>query len=215
MRYFIFLIVLFLSSYSHAFNAPIIGGSSTAAGGGPGACTEYYNGGWTSDTATRGVGEYSNVDYYGMLYTPGDTDCVCEILVYNEQIDGTLSSSHDYYVVIFSLSGNNAASILGTSSKVDGDSMSNDTWYTFDFSPCVTLTAATQYGIGVFVDRDSVLTDDPENDTTNHWNFGDDNNNGGDAITGGRISWEWDSSIPYTGTLQDANDDPLFVIYAE
>ena len=215
MRYLMCLMVLFFSSYASAFNAPIIGGGTAGGGGGPAGCTEYYNPGWTSDTATRGVGEASAVDFYGMLYTPADNKCICEIWVYNEQIDGTLSSSHDYYVRIFGLTGNDASSIIGTSSKVDGDGMSNDTWSVFDFSPCVNVTAATQYGIGAFVDRDSNLTDDPESDLTNHWNFGDDNNNAGDAITGGRIYWTWDSSIPYTGTLADANDDPLFVIYAE
>ena len=124
-----------------------------------GVCAESYNPGWTSDIATRGVGEAISVDYYGMLYTPTSTECVCKVLVYNEQIDGTLTSSHDYYMVFFELTGNNATSIMDTSEKVDGDGLSNDTWVTFTFSSCVNLTGSTQYGIGIFVDTDVSVAD--------------------------------------------------------
>jgi hypothetical protein len=185
---------------------------------GPG-CTETYAPAWTSDSE-RAIGQASSVDYYGLIYTPTSNEDVCAIDLYIEGIDGTLSSAHDYYISIFTINGADCQALLGTSVKIDGDAMVADTWTSanaglFTFATPVSLTASTSYIIGAWVDQDGNLTDNPEHDATNHPEFGDDNNNNGDAITGGRIYCSWDAAIPYVGTLSDANDDPLFRIHTQ
>jgi len=182
-------------------------------------CQSYYSD-TTIDTAAP-FGSASGIDYYGELFTFTEEVQVCAIDVYIDAINGTLGATHDYYIKIFAVDGsNNATSVMGTSAKLDGDSFSVDTWVSanvglFTFVSPVTLSASTLYAITLFVSTDGTLDDDPEHDITNYPSFGYDNNGAVDTIQGGRISFTTDGGggLPYTGTLQDANDDMAIVIH--
>lgn len=212
VKLFILLLILFVCPVQ-AFQQQGAGEPQEAAP----SCTETYSGpgGWTDDTS-RGFGQTDGIDYYGAIYIPLGDETVCAIDLYIRAINGTLSSSHDYYIKICTLvdygGGNyDCDAVIGTSDKVDGDGMSATTWQEFTFSSTVNLTSGVAYGIGALVDTDGNPNDDPgaEADGTNYPSFGDDNNANGDAITAGRWYYNYTST---DGFIADANDDPGFKV---
>ena len=192
-------------------------------GGMAAACTETYAPSLTYNYANS-VGRYEDSDFYGLLYTPATNENICKVDMYVAAIVGTLTSGHEYYLRIFTIDGSgDADTIVATSLPIDGDeidAVGGTAWlssagYYFVFSPAVELTGSTTYGFGIFVDQDSDLTDNPEHDGTNYWQFGSDSGNDGDSIQGGRTYWTWDSSIPYLDTIVDATDDILIKVWTQ
>lgn len=186
-----------------------------------GDCTATYVPTLTED-ANDPVGAYNGREFAGFKYTPTANECLCAVDAYNTSHSGTLSAN--YHVRVFALDGSNQpTSSLGTSSAAAGGSMSDNTWLSTNgglptFSPCISLTSGTAYGIAIFPDTDSTLDDDPEISGTNYWNIAIDNenNHAGDAAKlGGMFKWAWAADFPYSITTSDLEDDPLIKIHTQ
>jgi len=185
-----------------------------------GECTETYAPSLTGDAGMY-IGQSDSYDFYGILYKPASSESICKLEVYIEALQGTLTSSHDYYCRIFSVDGNDDVdAILGTSSKLDGDALVDNTWTSanagfFEFSSPVALTGGVTYAITFFIDRDSDLTDNPEFDYQNYPEFSFDNERNLDAVQVGRVGFTWDAAIPYADQGIDAEDDALIKIWTK
>jgi len=186
-------------------------------------CTLYYSTGDKSlaDTA-RPIGNTVTVDFYGSLYTPAADICVCKVDFVYYSVNGTASSidSYNYHVRIFEDDGSNGDDVsLGVPYISDAVSGANvravgtGEFIGFSFTTGVQLTGSQLYGITLFIDTDSNLTDDPgdEIDATNYWNFGDDNEG---PASQGRVTYTYDASIPYARNSPDLDDDPVIRVYS-
>ena len=180
---------------------------------GSAVCAEFYDPGVTADTDRPFGDNAASVDYYGMRYDPQSNQCICKVTVNISRVDGT-PGARNYHMTIFQLDGADAASRSGTSAAVNlvaaGD-------YDFVFSPCVAVTTDYNYGLGLFVDTDADLTDDPgtEGDASNHGYFGDDNGGAPGGAHLGRWYGSWDAAIPYTGNISNDDDGVDFIIWTE
>ena len=214
----VLLFLLFFATNSYAVSPAILHGMSGS--GNLTECTETYSPNLAVD-AENHIGRWSASDFLGFLYKPTSTASVCQIDVYVRYITGTLTSSHDYYCRIFSIDGNNdAATILGTSSKIDGDLIGEEAWISanagyFVFDTPVALNSGTTYAITFFIDQDSDLDDDPEADADNYPGFGYDNERNLDTIQYGAIGFAWDDTIPYADNSSGVNDDWMVIIWAQ
>lgn len=185
-----------------AFMAIIVQPSSSTV------CTEDY----VYETVVLLTGFYkmanSNSDEYkGFIYTPDSDESICEVDVYVYGIDGTLGASHDFYMRIYSMTGDNLNASLGQSGKLDGSDFSASTWISenagrFVFSSPVSLSSGVPYAIVIFLDSDGNPNDTPpEVDSTNAFYWGYDDENDDDSIQGGRHSWDDDF------TVDDSDDE--------
>jgi len=194
-------------------------------GGGAAAptCTLYYDGsGLTMDDNWQ---PGYNSSYAGPRYTPTENITVCKVDIYVDNISGTFTSSHDLYMYVGSIDGNDDidAWVGSYSSKIDGDTITDaDGWMSasagfFEFSPNLSLSNGTTYVFTVFLDTDGNPTDSPETDGTNYLEWGIDNENnhaGAGAGQAGFIQHGWDAGgLPYADSYQDDEDDFIFRIY--
>jgi len=214
--FILFMAVLTFVSYSSA----VIIIRTAPPTGAPPSCSLSYDGGWTADTE-RPFGSASAVDFYGIIYTPTSDEDVCAIDIYIYNINEDLTDKYYRAVILtWNATGPTCDTWLGHSDQVSGDDFVAGTWTSanaglFEFSSAVSLTGSNTYLIGIYADTDGTPDDDPEHDLVNYASFGDDNNNNGDSITGGRAYCAWDSSIPYGGVMVDENDDILFRVHTE
>lgn len=172
------------------------------------------------------IGRYSGADFGGYLYSPTGNECVCKVDAYIS-VDTGDQTGINYHMRVFVYNAGTSAvdSIVGTSSAIAGASINGNvgTWTSanggyFEFSPCINLSSGTVYALTIFPDDDANLTDDPEVDGSNWWEWGADNSNNGDAIQLGRGAWTWDASIPYVkdeAWVPDATDDGLMKVFTE
>lgn len=157
---------------------------------------------------------YTNRYWTGCDYAPSGNQTVCKIDVYVDVISGTLSSSHDYYLAIYSKTGNDLNAELGRSNKIDGDTLSAATWTSANagywvFSSHVSLTNGTTYAFVWFLDTDGDPDDQPEVDGTNFPRIGVDDENNGDAILLGVRYYAADKG----SSSWDEQDDMLIKVY--
>ncbi len=163
-----------------------------------------------------GFDEYNH--YSGFEYRPASNECICQVDVYVAQVDGTLTSSHDYYLWISSLDASNDLDGVtsATSAKVDGDTdISASSWVSFTFSPCLNVTAESRYGFAFFLDSDGNPDDEPEYDGTNFWRLSVDDERNLDNVQYGTARWRWDAEIPYNREASDAEDDVEVKVYTQ
>lgn len=186
--------------------------------GDPGSCDEWYDFTGTKDQAS-GIGAYVDRDFIGPRWTQPSDQTLCEVDMFIGGMVGSPSSSHDYWMRVFTVDGNNdLATVVATSTtKIDGDGLSAGTWISenegnFEFDD-VALSNGVEYAFTIFVDQDANQSDDPEADGSNFpkWGFDDENNSAPNQDGLGR--WTYDASIPYVDYDLDAEDDLLIKIH--
>lgn len=148
-------------------------------------------------------------EYRGFIYNPDSNESICEIDIYINYLDGTLGANHDYYMRIYSMTGDNLNVSLGQSDKLDGSDIVAATWISanagrFVFSTPIDLTNGVSYAIVIFLDLDGNPNDTPpESDAINYFRWAYDDENNADAIQGGRHGWNDDFSV----VTSDDQDD--------
>lgn len=189
-------------------------------------CTLAYFSDVTVDENLR-IANTTTAHYVGTVYTPAATQCICQVDVYVSDLQGTLTSSFDFYMQIYTVDGNDDLAALvsnGTSGIVPGESIVDDTWISanagnFTFATAPSLTGSTEYALVIVLDTEGDgIADEPNYsvpDDTNYFSIGYDNGAAGDAVLGGRGRWLWDSSIPYADQSTDADDDVQIKVYTE
>jgi hypothetical protein len=181
-------------------------------------CLLGYDHGETQD-GTFPFGQYLGKAFGGGKYTPSSNQCVCAVDVYFGGTQGTLTSSDDIYIRIATLNGSNEINSpttgLGTSSKIDGDTITDHTWISANigvvtFSPCIELSSGTAYAIYGLLDEDG-NTATVDNDSSNYPRMGMAIETDHGSIWGGRFQWEDDGTV----NVSDAPDDVGIRIYTE
>ena len=153
-------------------------------------------------------------EYRGFYYKPASNQSVCSLDLYIEAIAGTLTSAHDYYARIYTIAsqayGANLNTSLGESGKIDGDSMSADTWISANagllvWGTPIDLTAGTIYAIVIVADLDGGgVNEPPEKDDTNRPKVARDDDPQADGVDSIQYGWSgWDGSKVY----QDGDTD--------
>lgn len=100
----------------------------------------------SNDTASTFYGLSPNADWYavGSHYTPAANVDICKIGVKVTKDAGDISGEN-YRVKIYTLSGTNADTLLGTSNEITGSNAWSAAWVRFPFASAVSLTASTEY----------------------------------------------------------------------
>lgn len=184
-------------------------------------CLELYDPAITGDQA-RNIGNSTDHDFTGWLYTAASNQDICQVDVYNAFIIGD-PTGLNYHLRIFAVvdGSNIATSVLGTSAAIaGGDLVDGGNWISanagyFVFSPSISLTNGTTYGFGIFVDDDADLNDAPENDAGNYWAMHNDDERDIDAVLKGRCTWNEDGALPYPVGSVDAEDDSDIKIWSD
>jgi hypothetical protein len=182
-------------------------------------CTQLYAPSLTRDS-NYGFGQYNSQEIVGTKYTPASNQTICQVKIYTGTGAGD-RSDRDYYMGIWVLGTGGDLDKLtddmsgeGISDAFPGEDMSNNSWETFVFSTPVAVTSGTAYGLGIFPDTDSNLTDDPEVDSGKYFSWGYDNENAGDAVLGGYVRWSYGAgSFPLATSGQDVEDDMLIEVW--
>lgn len=187
-------------------------------------CAQNYFSNVTVDDDLH-IANTSTAHYVGTVYVPPLNECICAVDIYVSGVTGTLTSSFDFYMQVYTVDGNDDLASLvsnGTSAAIQGELLSASTWISanagrFEFSPAVSLTGSTEYALVVVLDTEGDgVADEPSYsvpDNTNYFDWGYDNGASSDSVLGGRGRWLWDSSIPYADQSTDAGDDVQIKVY--
>jgi len=135
------LFILCLSFQASAWNPMML------LSGGVASCEAEYI--YDTSDAFMNAGEIVTRAYAGFRWTPATNETVCQVDFYMDEEVGD-PSVNDYYIEIWTMSGDNLNVLQGRSDKVDG---LNGTWFAvyveFAFSTPVSLDASTEYAVTI------------------------------------------------------------------
>ena len=180
------------------------------------SCT-LYDSFTTGEDAQFTIARYNASEYAGTTFIDsGQANSACQVDWYITARGGD-PSVNDYYVEIWTLSGDNlsVAGMVanGRSNKVDGGvgGAWNNSWISFTFSTPPTLAQSTTYAVFLkAIDDGDAAATIGEYDETNYVIVGMHDGNNDTTRFGGR--WAWDSG-DLSNTTKDVEDDLHVKIY--
>ena len=135
------------------------------------SCTSYLN---INPTVTDQTAVGKEASYYssGFFWTPSSNLTVCKVDVHIRIVVNDVSSKN-FKVRIYTISGTNFDSLVGSSDTVSGSTMSDGTRASFAFSTPASVTASTKYAVVVYPEQAAdglnyiwLGVDDPSTDST-------------------------------------------------
>ena len=201
-------IILCLPFQANAWNPMITmgGGASSPAT----SCTIYDTEDSGGDTVMN-TNAYNTKQLGGITWIDaGQANDICQVdfYVHNEAGD---PSVNDYWVEIWTMTGDNLNALQARSAKVDGVNGWSATWVTFTFATPFTLAQNTEYAILIKqLDSGEAAAGTGEYDNTNYINLYYDDEGGASAKQIGRNTW---NSATGASTELDDDDDLYVKIY--
>ena len=209
MRTLLLFIILCLPLQASAFNPMVVGGNATTT---PATvCTSYDEESTGGDTQLN-VGGYNTKQLGGITWIDSvQANDICQVDFYVHDEIGD-PSVNDYWVEIWTMSGDNLDTFQARSAKVDGVNGWSDVWVTFTFNTPFTAAQNTEYAILIkMLDTGDAESGTGEYDNSNYINLRYDDEGDDTAKQIGKNAWN--SATGATTDSRDDEDDVYVKIY--